>query len=111
MQTMVGQRRRELALRMALGAPPAALLRMVLRRGLTIAAVGTILGLLGVFLVNRLLRAVLYQVSPTDTSTLGIVAGLLLGVAALASFLPARSGTRSEERRVGTGGRAVYVAR
>jgi ABC-type antimicrobial peptide transport system permease subunit len=67
---------------------------MVVQRGLIIATTGTILGLLGAFLMNRLIQTLLYEVSPTDTATFGIIAGLFLGVATLASFWPARSTTR-----------------
>jgi len=94
METMVRQRRRELAVRMALGATPAHLRRMVVQRGFIIATAGTILGLLGAFMINRLVLTLLYEVSPTDSATLGIIAGLFLGVATLASFWPARSTTR-----------------
>jgi putative ABC transport system permease protein len=67
---------------------------MVMKRGLAIAAMGSVLGLLGTLLANRLLVAMLYQVSPTDGATLVAVTGLLLGVAALASLIPARASTR-----------------
>jgi ABC-type antimicrobial peptide transport system permease subunit len=67
---------------------------MVLRRGLAIAAAGLAAGLLGAMLANRLLSSLLYEVSPTDAGTLGFVAVLLVAVAALASFVPARSSTR-----------------
>lgn len=94
MATMVRQRTRELGVRMALGATARDLQRMVMRRGLGVAATGSIVGLLGAFLSNRLLAAMLYEVSPTDGPTLAGVTGLLLGVAALASLIPARSSTR-----------------
>jgi predicted permease len=94
MMTMVRQRTRELGVRMALGATAHDLRGMVMRRGLAIAATGSALGLLGALLANRLLAALLYEVSPTDGVTLAAVTGLLLGIAALASFIPARSSTR-----------------
>jgi predicted permease len=94
MAAMVGQRTREFGVRMALGATGEALRRMVLRRGLAIAAAGLAAGLLGAMLANRLLSSLLYEVSPTDAGTLGFVAVLLVAVAALASFVPARSSTR-----------------
>ena len=93
MATMVRQRTRELGVRMALGATARDLRRMVLRRGLTIAGMGSVLGLVGALLANRLLVAMLYEVSPTDGVTLALVTGSLLGVAALASVIPARSST------------------
>src|SRR5881396_2853526 len=94
MATMVRQRTRELGVRMALGATAPDLRRMVMRRGLTIAGVGAVVGLLGALLANRLLVALLYDVTPTDLTTLTAVTGLLIGVAALASLIPARSSTR-----------------
>jgi predicted permease len=96
MATMVRQRTRELGLRMALGATATAVGRMVLRRGMAIAVAGTLLGLQGAFAANRLLAALLFEVRPTDVPTLAMVAGVLLGVAALASLIPARTSTRIE---------------
>ena len=96
MATMVRQRTRELGVRMALGATAADVGRLVLRRGMVLAAAGTALGLLGALAANRVLAAMLFEVSPTDAPTLAAVAALLLGVAALASLVPARSSTRIE---------------
>jgi putative ABC transport system permease protein len=94
MATMVRRRTRELGVRMALGATPGEIRSLVLTRGLTIAVVGLALGLGGGLLANRLLMAMLYQVRPTDPMTLVLVAGLILGVAAIATFIPARASTR-----------------
>jgi putative ABC transport system permease protein len=94
MAAMVRQRTRELGIRLALGAAPRDLRHMVLGRGLSIAGVGVFVGLLGALLVNRLLVALLYGVTPTDGVTLVVAAGFLLGVAALASAIPARLSTR-----------------
>jgi predicted permease len=96
MMTMVRLRTRELGVRLALGATVQDLRWMVLRRGLVIAAAGSLLGLLGALLTNQLLAALLYEVSPTDGTTLAAVTALLLAVAALASVIPARSCTRIE---------------
>jgi ABC-type antimicrobial peptide transport system permease subunit len=93
---MVRQRARELGVRMALGATARDVRRLVLRRGLAIAAVGAAAGLAGALLANRLLAAMLYEVSPTDGVTLAAVTAVLLAVAALASLLPARAGARVE---------------
>jgi putative ABC transport system permease protein len=92
--TMVRQRTREIGVRMALGATPAAVTRLVLRRGLLLAAAGTAAGLLLALAANRLLAALLFGVSSTDAVTLGAAALGLLAVAALASLLPARAGGR-----------------
>ena len=63
-------------------------------RGLALAAAGTAVGLLGAIAANRLLAAMLFEVSPTDVPTLGVVALALLLGALVASCVPARSGTR-----------------
>jgi len=94
MATMVRRRTRELGIRMALGATAGDVRRMVMHRGLAIATAGTLAGLLGSLAANRLLVAMLYEVSPTDGVTLAAVAALLLGVATIATFIPARSSTR-----------------
>jgi predicted permease len=92
--TIVRQRTRELGIRLTLGATTGDLSRMVLRRGLTVAAAGLAVGLVAAVFANRLLVAVLYQVSPTDGATLAVVTVLLLVVAGVASFLPARLAAR-----------------
>ena len=94
MATMVRQRTRELGVRMALGATARDLRALVMRRGLVIALSGAAVGLLVAIGSNRLLSAMLYEVSPTDAVTLTLVAALLLTVAALATLIPARSSTR-----------------
>jgi putative ABC transport system permease protein len=94
MVTMVRHRAQELGIRLALGAAPRDLRVMVMRRGLAIGAAGLVPGLLGALLANHLLGALLYEVSPTDGVTLVVTAGLLLGVAGLASAIPAFVGTR-----------------
>ena len=94
MATMVGQRTREFGVRMALGATGRELRDMVLRRGLILATAGLVMGLLGAAFANRLLEALLYQVSPADPLTFALVGGLLLAVAFLASIIPARTSTR-----------------
>jgi predicted permease len=94
MATVVRQRTRELGVRMALGATAGDVARMMLRRGIAIATAGLALGLLGALLANRLLVALLYEVTPTDAVTLIVVAVLLLVIATLASVIPARSSTR-----------------
>lgn len=93
MVTMVRQRRRELGVRMALGATPSEVLRLVLRRGMTLAALGTLLGVLGAVAANSALATVLYEVSPTDGSILSLVSILMLATGTLASLIPARSGS------------------
>jgi putative ABC transport system permease protein len=92
--TMVRQRARELGVRMALGATAADVAGLVLRRALLLAAAGAAAGVLGALVTNRLLAALLYEVSPVDALTLAGAAAVLLGVAALAAALPARAGRR-----------------
>src|SRR5438309_5339272 len=94
MMTMVRQRTRELGVRVALGATGPDLRRMVIGRGLAVAAVGSVLGLAGALLTNRLLVAILYEVTPTDPGTLVTVAALLLVVGLVAWFVPARQAMR-----------------
>jgi putative ABC transport system permease protein len=94
MAAAVRQRTRELGIRMALGATATSVGGLVLRRGLTLAALGTLLGLLAAFALNHLLSAMTFEISPTDIITLAIAAALLLCVAALASVLPARWSAR-----------------
>jgi len=91
MAAMVRQRTREIGIRMALGATPGEVWRLVLRRGMTLASAGTLLGLAGAVVTNDLLNSLLYEVSPTDAPTMSMVIVVLLGVGALASLIPARS--------------------
>jgi ABC-type antimicrobial peptide transport system permease subunit len=67
---------------------------MVMRRGLAIGFAGLVPGLFGALLANRLLEALLYEVSPTDAVTLAVTAGFLFSVAGLATAIPARFTTR-----------------
>jgi ABC-type antimicrobial peptide transport system permease subunit len=86
----VMRRRREMGIRIALGAAPAVLRRAVLGRGLVVAFASILLGLAGGQAQTRLVQGLLFGVQPTDPLTLIIVAG----VATLASYLPARRASR-----------------
>ncbi|HKF53064.1 MAG TPA: ABC transporter permease [Candidatus Acidoferrales bacterium] len=94
------QRTHEIGIRMALGAEPRDVLRLVLRQGLTLAAVGLTLGLAGSFALARALAHVLsrelFGISSTDPLTFAAVAVLLLFVAFLACFIPARRAMRTD---------------
>jgi predicted permease len=91
---LVSQRTQEIGIRLALGADRSQVLAMVLRQGLSLAAVGTVVGLIGAFALTRLIRSLLYEVRPDDPLTFAAVATALLLVALTASFLPARRASR-----------------
>jgi putative ABC transport system permease protein len=94
MSYAVVQRSREIGIRVALGAHPAHLRRMVLGQAFLLAVAGVGLGLLGSFGLSRAIAGLLFDLSPTDPATLAGVAVLLTAVALLASYLPARRATR-----------------
>jgi predicted permease len=86
----VSQRTREIGIRLALGVPLPDLTRMFVRYGMTLSAIGAACGLTAAWALTRLMKAVLYDVSPLDPLTYGAVSAGLILVAALASYLPAR---------------------
>jgi putative ABC transport system permease protein len=90
----VSQRTHELGVRMALGADRAAVLRMVLGEAMRLSAAGVGLGLVGAFLTSRLLRSLLFGVTPSDAPTFAAIVGLLAATALVASYIPARRATR-----------------
>ncbi|MEE8584143.1 MAG: ABC transporter permease, partial [Acidobacteriota bacterium] len=90
----VSRRTQEIGVRMALGAGRGRVLRLVLSQGMRLAVLGALLGLLGALAANRALSGLLYEVSASDPLTYALVAALLLGVAALACYLPARRASR-----------------
>jgi predicted permease len=94
MAAMVRQRTQEIGVRMALGATRARVFGSVMRRGLAIALVGAATGVVASLAANRLLVALLYEVSPTDVPTSLAVAAALMAVCAAAIAVPARSSTR-----------------
>jgi putative ABC transport system permease protein len=89
----VSQRTQEIGVRMALGASAEAVRRMILAQGLRLAAVGIAFGLVGAFGITRVIGTLLYDVTPTDPISFGLVAVVLAAVAAAASYLPARRAT------------------
>ena len=94
MATMVRLRTRELGLRMALGATSGRIRRMVLARGLAIAAAGGAVGMAAALLTNQLLSSLLYEVSPTDLLTMTGVGVLLLSISVMATLVPAHTTAR-----------------
>jgi putative ABC transport system permease protein len=90
----VAQRRREIGLRMALGADPSAVLRLIVRDALSLAAGGVALGLVLALVLTRLLQSQLFGVSAHDPLVLGAIAPVLLVVAAGASYLPGRAASK-----------------
>lgn len=94
MAHLVSQRLHEIGIRMALGATPAQLLRMVISQGLKLALIGVTVGLLVALGATRVLATELYQVTPTDPPTFVGVALLFVAVAIAACYIPARRGMR-----------------
>jgi len=79
---------------MALGAQRGAVLALVLRNGLKLASTGTAIGVIGALVLSQLLRGLLFGIGPTDPLTFAAVPLLLVSVALLACWLPARSAAR-----------------
>jgi len=94
MALAVGQRRHEIGVRMAIGARPGEILRMILGQGMALAVVGIALGLFGAFALTRLLQKLLFEVGPTDPLTFVGVAFMLSAATLLACYVPARRAAR-----------------
>jgi putative ABC transport system permease protein len=90
----VAQRRREIAVRMAIGASTYSVARLIVMESLMLALVGCAVGALGVAAVSRLARSVLFGIAPQDPLTLGTTAAVLLTAVLAASWLPARRAAR-----------------
>jgi putative ABC transport system permease protein len=90
MAYLVSQRTREIGVRLALGARPGAVFRLVIGRGMLLALIGATVGLVSAFGLARFLEALLFQVKPTDALAFTLAPLLLLGVALLACYVPAR---------------------
>jgi predicted permease len=90
----VSQRRREIGIRMALGAQQSDLVRMFVRHGLALAGVGVVCGLAAAAAVTRLMRSLLFHVSPSDPLTYLAVSFGLIATAVLASYIPSRRATK-----------------
>jgi len=91
---LVAQRTHEIGVRVAIGARPGDVLRLVLGRGAMLTGIGVALGLVGALALTRLIAGVLYGVRPTDLATILAVTALLVVVALTATWLPARRATK-----------------
>jgi putative ABC transport system permease protein len=94
MSYLVSQRTHDIGVRLALGAVPADIFRLVIGRGMVLAGGGALLGLAAAFWLSRSLEALLFQVRPTDLLTFATVVIVLLAVALIACAVPARRATR-----------------
>jgi ABC-type antimicrobial peptide transport system permease subunit len=90
----VAERKREIGIRMAIGAQPRDVLRLVLGQGLRLTLAGVGLGLVAAFGLTRFLRAALFGVTSTDPVTYALVAAFLTLVALIAAWVPARHAAR-----------------
>ncbi len=94
MAYLVNQRSNEIGLRMALGASPGDVSRLVLREGMLLAGAGVAIGLAGAIALTRLLTSMLFEVKPGDPVTYAAVAAMLAGIALAACYIPARRASR-----------------
>ena len=90
----VSLRTREIGLRMAIGAQPGDILRLILGGGMTLAAIGVALGIVGAIAASSLVESMLFDVAPTDPASYVVTAALLLSIAAVACYIPARRAMR-----------------
>jgi ABC-type antimicrobial peptide transport system permease subunit len=94
----VARRKREIGVRMALGAAPARIIGITLSAGTKLIVYGTVIGLFGALGLSRFLRSLLYEVGPSDPATYVLVTLLLASVATIANYIPARRATKTDPR-------------
>ena len=91
---LVSQRTREIGIRVALGATPRNILRLMMGHGMKLTLIGVAIGFVGAIAVTRLMRSLLFAVAPVDLMTFGVSSVVLMVVALLACFIPARRATK-----------------
>jgi putative ABC transport system permease protein len=96
LQYSVIQRRREMGIRIAIGATSSDMIRLIVGQALGLAAIGVAVGLAGAFALTRVIRALLFDTNPLDGLTFVASAGVLLLIAGLSSYLPARRALRTD---------------
>jgi ABC-type antimicrobial peptide transport system permease subunit len=94
MAYLINQGAREIGIRMALGATPGGILKLVLRQGMSLALLGVFFGLIGAYALTRFMSSLLFGIAETDALTFLAIPSLLLLVSLLASYIPARRATR-----------------
>ncbi len=94
MSNAVTQRTQEIGIRLALGARAVDVLKLIIRNGMILVGIAVVIGLTGAFALTRLMRSLLFGVTPTDGLTIAVVSGILIAVAFLACFIPARRATK-----------------